>query len=110
MTSLLIFLALFTGQMNTLQEKPVVRLHLHQDNIPVEFGGDMVVLTNGPSVVYLPSTPPALDKQRKPWAIAVKNLGPGVVTIAGKAQFTAEVRADQTVQIKSNGVIYSIVQ
>lgn len=110
MKSLLIFLALFTGQMNTLQEKPVVRLHLHQDNIPVEFGGDMVVLTNGPSVVYLPSTPPVLDTQRKPWAIAVKNLGPGAVTIAGKARFTAEVRVDQTVQIQSNGVIYSIVQ
>ena len=110
MKSLLICLALFAWQMNTLQDKPVVRLHLHQDNIPVEFGGDLLVLANGPAVLHLPSTPPVLDSQRKQWMIAVKNLGPGMVTIVGKAQFSAQVNVDRTVQIKSNGAIYSIVQ
>jgi hypothetical protein len=110
MKSLLIYLALFAGQMNTLQEKPLVRLHPHQDNIPVEFGGDLVVLGNGPAVLHLPSIPPVLDSQRKPWAVEVKNLGPGVVTIIGKAQFTAQVNVDRTLEIQSNGVIYSIVQ
>jgi hypothetical protein len=110
MKSLLIYLALIAGQMNTLQSKPVVRLHPHQDNIPVEFGGDIVVLANGPAVLHLPSMPPVLDSQRKPWAVEVKNLGPGAVTIVGKAQFTAQVNVDRTLEIQSNGVIYSIVQ
>jgi hypothetical protein len=30
--------------MSTLQDKPLMRLHPHQDNILVEFGGDLVVL------------------------------------------------------------------
>lgn len=110
MKSFLIYLALFAAQMNTLQDRPVVRLHLHQDNIPVEFGGALLVLTNGPAVLHLPNTPPALDSHRKPWAVAVKNLGPGMVTILGKAQFSAQVSVDRTVQIESNGVIYSIVK
>jgi hypothetical protein len=110
MKSLLIYLALFAGQMNTLQSKPVVRLHPHQDNIPVEFGGDMVVLANGPAVLHLPGIPPVLDSERKPWGVEVKNLGPGVVTIVGKAQFSAQVNVDRTLQIQSNGVMYSIVQ
>ena len=103
-------LALFAGQMQTLQDKPVVHLHSHQDNIPVEFGGDLVVLANGPTVVHLPNTPPTLDLQRKPWVIAVKNLGPGMVTVVGKAQFSVQVNIDRTVQIKSNGIIYALVQ
>ncbi len=110
MKSILIFLALFAGQFKTLQDRPVVRLHPHQDNIPVEFGGDVLVLTNGPSVVHLPTAPPGLNAQRKPWVISVKNLGPVAVTVVGKAQFTAQVRVDQTIQIKSDGVMYSIVQ
>ena len=89
MKSLLIYLALIAGQMNTLQSKPVVRLHPHQDNIPVEFGSDIVVLANEPAVLHLPSMPSALDWQRKPWAVEVKNLGRGVVAIVGKAQFSA---------------------
>jgi hypothetical protein len=109
MKSILIYLALFAGQMNTLQEKPLVRLHPHQENIPVEFGGDLVVLGNGPTVLHLPSIPPLLDAQRKPWAVELKNLGPGMVTIVGKAQFTAQVNVNRTLQIKSNGVVYSIV-
>jgi len=69
----------------------------------------VVVLSNGPAVVHLPSTPPTVDAQRKPWAVDVKNLGPGVVTIVGKAQFSIKVNVDRTVQIRSNGVMYSIV-
>ena len=110
MKALLIYLALFAGQMNTLQEKPLVRLHPHQDNIPVEFGGDLVVVGDGPAVLHLPSTPPLLDAKRKPWEVEVKNEGPGMVTVVGKAQFTAQVNVNRTLQIKSNGVAYSIVQ
>ena len=88
----------------------MVRLHPHQDNIPVEFDGDLVVPANGAAVLHLPSILPVLDSQRKPSEVEVKNLGPGVVTIVGKAQFTAQVNVDRTLQIQSNGVIYSIVQ
>ena len=106
----LIYLAFFAGQMNTLQDKPVVRLRPLQDNIPVEFGGDKVVLSNGPTVLHLPSAPPTLDAQRKPWAVDVKNLGPGTVTIVGIAQFSIQVKVDRTVHILSNGVMYSIAK
>jgi hypothetical protein len=81
--------------------KPVVRLHPHQDNIPVEFGSDIVVLANKPAVLHLPSMPSVLDWQRKPWAVEVKNLGRGVVAIVGKAQFSAQVNVDRTLQIQS---------
>jgi hypothetical protein len=50
-----------------------------------------------------------LDSQRKPWAVELKNQGSGMVTIVGKAQFTAQVNVNRTLQIKSNGVVYSIV-
>jgi hypothetical protein len=110
MNLFLVSLAFFAGQIKTLQDKPVVHLRAQQDNIPVEFGGDLVVLSNGPAVVHLPGTPPTLDVQRKPWAVDVKNLGPATVTIVGKAQFSIQINVDHTIRIKSNGVVYSIAQ
>ena len=107
MRFLFICVALFAGQMYSLQDKPVVHLHPHQDFIPVEFGGDLVVVANGPTVVHLPNRPPTLDSRRMPWSIDVKNLGPGTVTIVGNAQFTVQVDVDRTVRIKSNGTAYS---
>jgi hypothetical protein len=109
MRHFLIYLALIAGQMNTLQDKPVVHLHPHQDVIPADFGGDLVVLVNGPTVVHLPNLPPTLDAQRRPWAVFVQNLGPGRVTVVGKSQFSVEVSVNRTVQIKSNGTAYASV-
>jgi hypothetical protein len=103
-------MTLFAGQMNTLQDKPVVHLRAHQDFIPVEFGGDLVVFANGPTVVHLPNIPPKLDSQRMPWSVDLKNLGPGPVTIVGKAQFTVQVNVNRTVQIKSDGTAYSLIR
>ena len=105
----LLLVALFMGQMRTLQDKPMVRLRPHQDAILAEFGGETILLANGPPVMHLPSIPPRLDSQRKPWAVTIDNLGPGTVTIEGKAQFTAHVRAYQSIQIRSDGVIYLVV-
>jgi hypothetical protein len=96
--------------MNTLQDKPVVHLHPHQDFIPTEFGGDVVEIVNGPTVVHLPNLPPALDSQRRPWCVYVKNLGPTSVTIVGKSQFSVEVNVDRIVQIKSKGSEYISVR
>jgi hypothetical protein len=81
MKTLLIYLALFTGQMNTLHDRPVV---------------------------YLPAVPPKFDLQGNPWSVDVKNLGPTVVTIIGKAQFSEPVNPGQTLHIHSNGAIYSL--
>jgi hypothetical protein len=106
----LIYLAVIAGQMNTLQDRPVVHLHPHQDFIPAEFGGDMVVLANGPAIVHLPNLPPVLDSQRRPWGVYVKNLGPGTVRIVGKSQFAVEVNVDRMVQIKSKGTEYVSVR
>jgi hypothetical protein len=106
MKTLLIYLALFAGQYNTLQDKPVVRLHPHQDFIPVEFGGDLVELKNAPPQVQLP--PPRLvDSHGRPWSIDVRNLGPGTVTIVGKAQFRVEVPVGHSVSIKVTDAGYS---
>ena len=100
------YLALFAGQYNTLQGKPVVRLHPHQDSIPVEFGGDLVELMNAPPQVRLP--PPRLvDSHGRPWSIEVRNLGPGTVTIVGKAQFHLEVPVGHSVSIKATDAGYS---
>jgi hypothetical protein len=93
--------------MHTLQDKPVVHLRPHQDVIPIEFGGDLVVITNGPTLVRLPNSPPILDSRRRPWSVEIKNLGPGSVTIVGKAQFSIRIDVNRTVQINSNGTIYS---
>jgi hypothetical protein len=105
----LICMAFIAVQMPTLQDKPVVHLHPHQDNIPVDFGGELLVLANGPTVVHLPSLPPMMDSERRPWSVDVENLGPGVVTVVGKAQFSVQIKVDHTVRIKSNGVGYSSV-
>jgi hypothetical protein len=109
MSIILICLALITGQMNTLQDKPVVHLHSHQDSIPAEFGGDLLVLVNGPQVVHLPNSAPRMDSLGRPWSVYIKNLGPGTVTIVGKSQFTVDVGVNRTVEIKSNGEIYTSV-
>lgn len=106
----LVSIALFAGQFHTLQDRPVVHLHPHQDFIPVEFGGDTVVVASGPKIVHLPSLPPTLDSQRKPWSINVRNLGPGSITVVGKSDFTVRIDVDRTIEIKSNGTDYSYVQ
>jgi hypothetical protein len=110
MKPFLIYLALLVGQMNTLQGKPVVHLRPHRSMIEVEFGGMLLELMNGPSTVSLPVVPPKLDAQGNPWSVDVKNLGPVVVTIIGKAQFSQPVNPGQTLHIHSNGSIYILTR
>ena len=100
MKRVLIYLAFFVGQYNTLQDKPVVRLHPHQDLIPMEYGGDLVELKDAPPQVQLPPLH-LLDSHGRPWAIEVRNLGPGTVTIVGVAQFHVQVPVHNTVSIQA---------
>jgi hypothetical protein len=106
MKTILIYLAFFAGQYNTLQDKPVVRLQPHQDVIPQEFGGDLVELKDAPTQVQLPPLR-LLDSRGHPWAIELRNLGPGTVTIVGKAQFHVEVPVHHSVSIKATEAGYS---
>ncbi|MGB0109101.1 MAG: hypothetical protein WA383_05830 [Terriglobales bacterium] len=106
MKTFLIYLALFAGQYNTLQDKPVVRLHPQQDVIPSEFAGDLVELKNAPPQVQLPPLR-LVDSHGRPWTIEVRNLGPGTVTIVGKAQFHVEVPVGHSVSIKATKAGYS---
>jgi hypothetical protein len=106
MKTFFIYLALFTGQFNALQDKPVVRLHPHQDFIPMEFGGDLVELKNAPPEVQLPPVH-LLDAHGRPWSIEVRNLGPGTVTVVGKAQFHVQVPVGNAVSIKATNAVYS---
>jgi hypothetical protein len=105
-----IYLALFAGQMYTLQDKPVVHLRPNQDLIQNEFGGDIVELINSPTVVQLPAHPPALDARGKPWAVDVKNTGPNAVTVVGRAGFSVQVRVGQITHIKFTATGYSSAQ
>jgi hypothetical protein len=106
MKTILIYLAFFAGQYNTLQDKPVVRLQPHQDVIPQEFGGDLVELKDAPTQVQLP--PLRLqDSHGRPWVIEVRNLGPGTVTIVGKSQFHVEVPIHHSLSIKATEAGYA---
>jgi hypothetical protein len=111
MKSGLMCLALLAGQLtNTLQDKPVVHLRDHRNTIEIEFGGDLVELMNSPTVINLPTQAPKSDSHGKPWAVDVKNLGPGAVTVYGKSQFSVRVNRGQTVQIYSDGTAYSLTK
>jgi len=110
MKTLFIFLALFAGQMRTLQDKPLVRLHPGQDAIPAEFGGHVVELGNTPQVIQLPKLPPKADAHGLAWTVDVKNEGSTAVTLVGNAQFTVHLGVGRTVSIKSTGAGYLVVQ
>jgi hypothetical protein len=103
---LLLSLAIFVAQMNTLQEMPVVHLGPHNDVVQIGFGGKLLELINTPAIIGLPKTPPKLDNEGKPWVVRIKNLGPNGVTVADTGHFRAQINVGQTVQIDSNGAEY----
>src|ERR1035438_10229307 len=87
MKVLIISIAFVIGQMNTLQDKPVVHLQPHSSAIQVYFGGKQLELIHAPTIIYLPMSPHKLDSLGNPWSVDIKNLGPGMVTVVGKDQF-----------------------
>jgi hypothetical protein len=106
MKTLLISLALFAGQMISMQEKPVVHLRPHADIIDVQYGGSLLELQNAPEYVHLPVQPPKADPQGTQWFIDIKNFGPRPVSIVDKAHFNLKINISQTVHIYSNGISY----
>ena len=108
MRMILVCLAVIVGQMNTLQDKPVVHLQPHSGAIQVDFGGKLLELLHAPTIIYLRMTPPVLDSHGNSWSVDIKNLGPGVVTVVGKDQFSLRIIVGQIVHILSNGTSYSL--
>jgi hypothetical protein len=106
MYKLMLCLAFFAIQMNTLQDKPVVRLRPHQDTIAVEFNGKLLELINAPDVVRLPFPIPRADNRGVPWSVDVKNFGPASVRVTDKSHFSVEIKANQTKHIYSSGDAY----
>ena len=106
MSRLLVLLALIVGQMNTLQEKPVVRLQPHSAAIPISFGGKQLELINAPAMISLPKSPPKQDDQGDRWLIQIKNFGPNAVSVVDAGHFNIQINVGQTVQIESNGERY----
>jgi hypothetical protein len=110
MKTLFLRLALLGAQLPTLQAKPVVRLHVNQEEIQADYGGAEVVRTDGPRVLHLPSSPPLLDAHRRPWAVDIHNAGADAVTVIGKARFTVQVEVNRTVEVKWDGKNYSMLK
>jgi hypothetical protein len=105
-----ICLAILIGQMNMLQNRPVVHLQPHSNSIDIGFGGELLELTGAPRVINLPLFPSEGDYQKIPWTLDIKNLGPVAVTVAGKALFSVRINVGQTVRIYWNGMAYSFKQ
>jgi hypothetical protein len=108
MKTLLVCIAVIIGQMNTLQTRQVAHLPPHSDTIQTYFGGKLLELDNAPAIVHLPTTPPKLDAQGQPWSIDIGNLGPGVTTVLGQAEFAVRIRVGQNVHVVWNGTSYSL--
>ena len=108
MRLLLISIALIIGQMNTLQDNPVVHLQPHSDAIQLEFGGKLLELINPPATLHLPKVPPKRDIDGNQWVIRIKDLGPNGVSIVDTSHFRVSINVGQTIQIYSNGAAYSL--
>jgi hypothetical protein len=106
MKALLLAALVFIGQMNSLQERPVVHLAPHRNSISVDFGGKLLDLINSPATISLPKDPPRLDSKGERWSIDIRNFGPADVTVVGKPPFKIPVGVGETVHIAWDGTAY----
>jgi hypothetical protein len=107
MKFILVYLAIFSGQINTMVERPIVHLQPHKNLIEIGFGGKTLQLLNAPPIVQLPPTPPESDPEGNPWIIYIKNVGPTMVTIVDRGVFSIPIRVGGSVRIYANGSAYS---
>jgi hypothetical protein len=106
MKALLLVALIFIGEMNSLQDRPVVHLAPHHSSISIDFGGKLLELMNSPATISLPAHPPRLDSRGERWSIDIRNFGPANVSVAGKARFSVPVSVGETVHIVWNGTEY----
>jgi hypothetical protein len=95
-------------QLNSLENLQVVHLPPHGDTIGVEYEGKLLELVRAPSLVYLPKAPVKPGPRDAPWSIAIKNLGPSMVTVSGQMQFTLHLRVGQIAHVVWNGTSYTL--
>lgn len=103
-----VYLLILVGQMATGIARTVVHLNPNQVRIPLSFEGDLLELINSPAALFLPPSPPKPNSEGVPWGIYVKNLGPAAVSVECGARFHISVGVGQTVQIVSDGSLYSV--
>jgi len=108
MKSLLICIAMIFGQVNSLQDKPIVRLPPNIRVIDPAYGGKLVELINAPAEVSLPANPPKVDALGRPWLVDIKNLGPSAVNITWKTEINVPITPGQTAHIRTNGKAYAL--
>lgn len=108
MKTLLVCLAVLFGQVNSLQDKPVVRLPPNRTTIDPAYGGKLLELINAPAELTLPTTVPKVDAFGRPWLVDIKNMGPSAVTVVSKPEFNVQITPGQTVHIHANGKTYSL--
>lgn len=106
MKSLLVCLAIIFGQINSLQDKPVIHLPPNTKMIDPAYGGKLLELINAPAELGLPANVPKVDAVGHPWLVDIKNLGPAAVTVVWKSEFNAPIAPGQTVHIYANGKTY----
>jgi len=100
-------LALYSGQINTMGESPIVHLQPNRNAIEVRFCGATLQLLNAPAIVHLPTVPPERDPAGDPWVIHIKNFGPKMVTIVDKGRVSIPVAVGGAVTVYSDGAAYS---
>jgi hypothetical protein len=99
MTSLVAFLLLFQGQLNT--SKDVVRLPPNANTISQAYGGKLVELLNAADDVSLPPKPNLSSGIT--WSVDVKNLGPHAVTIRNNHQLTVVLLPNESATFTCRG-------
>lgn len=103
-----VFCLIFGAQMIAGVARPMVHLNPHQVRIPLSFDGDLLELINSPAQIFLPPSAPGPNGDGVPWTIYVKNLGPATVAVESGARFHISVAVGQTLEIVSDGSLYSI--
>jgi hypothetical protein len=106
MKALLLVALVFIGQMNSLQDRPVVHLAPHRNFISIDFGGKLLELINSPAAISLPADPPRLDSKGERWSIDIRNFGPANVTVVGRPPLKISVSVGETVRIAWDGTEY----
>ncbi len=108
MTTIVLLALFFAGQRILLQDPPIAHLPPHTNSISINFGGKLLELIDAPSTLLLPKNPPGSGRDGERWMVEVRNLGPDVVTLTGRGNFSVSLNPGRTVHVVSNGSVYSI--
>jgi hypothetical protein len=109
MKSLLLILALFSGQLPSRDREPIVVLPPNHPNITFDYGGKYLQLKNASAVVHLPKTAPKPLASGVPWYVDVVNFGPNDVTIQANEHFSVRLQPKDSVRVVAADSVYKVV-